>query len=67
MATDAHRHDWEFTGTELGDTLARCRCGTEQLMTGTVVRYRRSARDRWETPYRWNKDFYGKKESASDG
>ena len=61
MATDGHRHEWEFEGTELGDTLAHCRCGQERLMTGTVVRYRRSSDDRWETPYRWNKGFYGRK------
>lgn len=69
MATDAHQHDWEFVGTELRDTLARCACGTELLMTGTVVRYRRSSRDRWETPYAWNRAFYGrrKEERLGDG
>jgi hypothetical protein len=67
VPTDAHYHEWEMQGTELGDALARCACGQERLMTGTVVRYRRSPRDRWETPYSWNKDFYGRKEPQNEG
>lgn len=62
MPTDAHRHEFWHTveGTELGDTYARCRCGEERLMTGTVVRMRRSGSD-WETPYAWNREFYGRR------
>lgn len=64
MATDAHIHEWEITGTELADVLATCRCGHERLMTGTVVRMRRPGGD-WETPYSWNRSFYGRKEQES--
>ena len=65
MATDAHIHEWEVSATELGDTLATCRCGAERLMTGTVVRMRRDDDAEWETPYRWNPGFYGRREQES--
>lgn len=64
MPTDAHIHEWEIAGTELGDTLARCRCGAERLMTGTVVRTRHPGDDAWNTPYSWNRGFYGRKEDG---
>lgn len=65
MATDAHIHEWEVSITELNDVLATCRCGAERLMTGTVVRMRRGPGEDWETPYSWNKRFYGRKEEPS--
>lgn len=67
MATDAHIHDWEFAMTELGDTLATCRCGQERLMTGTVVRLRRARGADWETPYSWNREWYGRATEGEAG
>lgn len=68
MPTDAHRHEWTETAlaTELGDTYLRCRCGEERLLTGTVVRMRRPGED-WQTPYAWNRQFYGRRRGATDG
>ena len=65
MSHDSHIHEWEVTGTEIGDTLAKCRCGSERLMTGTVVRTRRGPDEAWETPYRWNPKFYGRRQQES--
>lgn len=66
--SNAHIHEWEVvTGTELGDVLARCRCGAERLMTGTVVRMRRPGAETWETPYSWNRAFYGRREEEPSG
>jgi hypothetical protein len=67
MATDAHIHEWEIEGTELGDLLARCRCGQERLMTGTVVRLRRERASEWETPYSWNRHWYGRAPEGDAG
>lgn len=61
MSLDSHIHEWEVTATEIGDTLATCKCGAERLMTGTVVRTRQRGDDGWETPYRWNPEFYGRR------
>jgi len=67
LTTDAHRHEWKLTITELGDAHAICRCGHERLLTGTVVRYRRDSRSPWETPYLWNKNYYRSRGHDHDG
>jgi hypothetical protein len=62
-----HAHEWTVVeATELGDTFASCPCGAERLLTGTIARYRRNATDPWETPYAWNKEYYGRKRGQEE-